>query len=259
MSSLRAVSSRVGVAVALAFVLLSFGSSSTTMATSSKQVTRFASETPAQILAASAAAADSAKSVSMSGTLQASNFAGNFTFAVVFPSRLSATIVKGRTRLQAIFVSPELDLKANLAYWDSKAPKAIAQQYANRWLTLKGSAGATLVKEFQALAKLYTPRSVACTLAGFPHPTLVGTRTVAGEASVELHSAGPSGHDSINVYIATAAPHLPLRQDITRHAAEPALRSCPHIPGAIPARGSVRYSDWNTVTITTPAHATALP
>jgi hypothetical protein len=230
------------------------------MATSSSEVKGFASEAPAQILLVSARAAHSAKSVRMSGTLQASNFKhGNFTFALVFPSRGSFTIVRGESRLQAIFSPSVLDLRANLAYWDAKAPRAIARRYANRWLTLTGSAGAKFVNEFQALAKAYALRSVACTLAEYPHPTLVGTPTVAGEPSVELHSTGPSGNDSLDVYIATAAPHLTLRVDVTRHAAEPPLRSCAGIHGTKPGSGHVSYYDWNTATIPAPTHVTAVP
>jgi hypothetical protein len=254
------MSARVGAAVGVTFVLTSCGSSSTTIATSSTQVTKFASETPAQILAASARATDSAKSVRISGTLQASNFKqGNITLAVVYPSRLSITIVRGQTEEQVVSVPAGTDLRANLAYWDSKGPKAIAQRYANRWLTLDGSAGETLAKKFQTLLTVYMARNVACTLARFPRPTLVETTTVAGQVSLELHSNGPSGHDSKNLYIAAAAPHFPLRQDVTVHAAEPAVSSCPRIPGAKPASGSVSYSDWNVVTITTPAHTTTLP
>jgi hypothetical protein len=259
MRRLRAVSSRFGAAVGLIVGLASCGSSSTTISTSSAQMTKFASETPTQILIAAARAGQPAKSVRLSGTLQTSSVKGNFTFAFAFPSRLSATVVQGENRLQAISEPPELYLRANLAYWDSKTPQATARQYANRWLTLKGPAGAKLAKKFKNLADLYKPTNVACTLARLPHPTVVGTTTVAGQASVEVHSDGPSGHDSYNLYIATAAPHLTLRQDVTIRAAEPAPRSCPGLPAAVPLKAHVRYSDWNAVTIATPSHVTPIP
>ncbi len=192
--------------------------------------------------------------------LRAANVSqGKIVIAVEYSSRMAITVVRGQDKEQVISVPAGIDVRANLAYWDTKAPTRVAQRYANRWLTFSGSAGAALTKNFRALVRLYNARSVACSLAQFPHPTLVGTTTVAGQASVELHSAGPSGHDSKSLYIAAAAPHFPLRQDITIHAAEPPVSRCPHVSGPKPSTGSVSYSDWNAVTITAPANATTLP
>jgi hypothetical protein len=242
------------VAAGLSFALAGCGASS---AHPSVTPGSFASESAAQILATSARAADSAKSVELRGALRASNTNRTiFTLAVVYPSRLSVTIVRGQFREQVISVPAETEVRANLAFWESKTPEATARRYANRWLALPGSAGGALTKQFQALLKVFTARNVACTLARFPHPTLVGTTTVAGQASIELHSNGPSGHDSENLYIATAAPHLPLRQDTTRHAAEASPRSCPGTRDATAGSGYVIYSDWNAVTITPAAYAT---
>jgi hypothetical protein len=96
----------------------------------------------------------SAKSLRISGTLRASNFKqGSFTLAVVYPSRLSITIVRGKTEEQVIAVPAGTFLMANLAYWDSKTAQATAQQYANRWLMLPGPTGATLARKFEVLLK----------------------------------------------------------------------------------------------------------
>jgi hypothetical protein len=238
-------------------VLAACGASRTPSARSSTHAATFLSETPEQILKTAARAADSAASFRISARIKASNVpTRTFTIAVVYPTRLSVAFVQARAREEVISVPTGTYVKANLAGLEDNLPKATARRYANQWLTLPGSAGATVATKFRAILRTFAARSVACTLAQFPNPTRVGTTTVAGQASVELHSNGPSDRDSEKLWIAAAAPHFPLLLEITRHSAEAPLRSCPGVPGAKAASGYGSYSDWNAVTITAPARST---
>ena len=187
---------------------------------SSSSGTGVASKSTSEILAASKAAADSAGSVHVTGSLKSNGtpIALNLSLASGHGGR--GQISQGNLSFNLIVIGNTIYIKGSPAFYSHFGGSAAAQLFQDKWLKAPVSGG-----ELGSLAALTNfSQLLNQTLAS--QGTLVKgpTSTVAGTPVVELHNTSNNG----SLFIATTGKPYPIQ--IVKHGSE---------------TGHVTFTDWN--------------
>lgn len=189
------------------------------------------SKSPTEILAASKAAADSANSMHVTGTL-----AGNGTPITLNLSLASGhggrgQISEGGLSFELIVVGDTIYIKGSPAFYSHFGGTAAAQLFQGKWLKAPATGG-----ELGSLAAL-TNFGKLLDQALASHGTLTkgGISTVAGQPVIELRDTSHSN----SLFVATSGKPYPVQ--IAKHGSE---------------TGHITFTDWNQpVSLSAPAGA----
>jgi hypothetical protein len=179
-----------------------------------------ASKSPADILAASKAAADSASSVHVAGTLASNGTPITLNLSLASGQGGRGQISEGSLSFELIVVGNTIYIKGSPAFYSHFGGTAAAQLFQGKWLKAPISSG-----ELGSLAALTNfGKLLDQTLAS--HGTLAKgpTSTVAGAPVIELHDTSHNG----SLFIATSGKPYPIQ--IVKHGSE---------------TGHVTFTDWN--------------
>ncbi len=190
-----------------------------------------ASKSASEILAASKAAADSASSVHVSGSLKSNGTPITLDLSLASGHGGRGQISQGSLSFNLIVVGDTIYLKGSPAFYSHFGGSAAAQLFQGKWLKAPVSGG-----ELGSLAGLTNlTQLLSQTLAS--HGTLVKgpTSTVAGTPVIELHDTSDNG----SLFVATTGKPYPIQ--IVKHGSE---------------TGQITFTDWNhPVSLSAPSGA----
>jgi hypothetical protein len=190
-----------------------------------------ASKSTSEILAASKAAADSASSVHVAGSLNSNGTPITLDLSLASGHGGRGQISQGNLAFNLIVVGDTIYIKGSPAFYSHFGGSAAAQLFQGKWLKAPISGG-----ELGSLAALTNfSQLLNQTLAS--QGTLVKgpTSTVAGTPVVELHNTSNNG----SLFIATTGKPYPIQ--IVKHGSE---------------TGRITFTDWNQpVTLSPPSGA----
>jgi hypothetical protein len=194
---------RIGALVAAllaAIVVAACGSSGSH--TTSSAGNGVASKSPEQILSAAVAAAESASSMHVSGTLHQGGTLG-LDLALVTGKGAAGTISQGAPRFKLVVVGGDFYFQGNRAFWLNAAhSQAAVQLLLGKWIRYP-SAGA----QFASVSHLTSITSLMNALVK-AHGTLSkgATTTVAGQPAIALNDSNGG-----KLYVATTGKPYPLK------------------------------------------------
>lgn len=168
------------------------------------------SKSPTEILAASKAAADSASSVHVAGTLTSNGTPVTLNLSLSSGHGGRGQISQGSLSFELIVVSDTIYIKGSPAFYSHFGGAAAAQLFQGKWLKAPISGG-----ELGSLASLTDfGRLLDQTLAS--HGTLAkgATTTVAGEPVIELRDTSNNG----SLFVASTGKPYPI--EIVKHGSE---------------------------------------
>ena len=213
----------VPVALAVAGCGSSSSSSSSGNGVSSKSAT--------EILAASKAAADSASSVHVAGTLTSNGTPITLNLSLASGHGGRGQISEGNLSFNLIVIGDTIYIKGSPAFYSHFGGTAAAQLFQGKWLKAPVSGG-----ELGSLAALTNfSQLLDQTLTG--HGTLAkgATSTVAGQPVVELRDTSHNG----SLFVATSGKPYPIQ--IVKHGSE---------------TGHITFTGWNQpVSLSAPSGA----
>jgi hypothetical protein len=182
-----------------------------------------ASKTPAEILAATKAAADSASSVHVAGALGSGGSPITLDLGLVAGHGGRGRISEGGLAFELIVVAGTVYIKGSPSFYSHYGGAAAAQLFRGRWLKAPATTG-----ELASLASLASLTNLGHlldqTLSG--HGTLArgATTTVSGQPVIELRDTAKDG----SLYVATTGQPFPIA--IVKRGAE---------------AGRVAFTNWN--------------
>jgi hypothetical protein len=189
------------------------------------------SKSPTEILAASKAAADSASSVHVAGTLASNGTPITLNLSLASGHGGRGQISEGSLSFELIVVGDTIYIKGSPAFYSHFGGAAAAQLFQGKWLKAPISGG-----ELGSLAALTNfGKLLDQTLSS--HGTLVkgATSTVAGQPVIELRDTSRNG----SLFVATSGQPYPV--EIVKHGSE---------------TGHIAFSAWNQpVSLSAPAGA----
>jgi hypothetical protein len=192
-----------------------------------------ASKSPSEILAASKAAAGSASSVHVAGSLTSNGTPIKLDLSLASGHGGRGTISEGSLSFELIVVGDTIYVKGSPAFYSHFGGAAAAQLFQGKWLRAPVSGS-----ELSSLAALTDfGKLLDQTLAG--HGTLVrgSTSTVASQPVVELHDTSRNG----SLFVATTGSPYPV--EIVKG-------------GSGSETGHISFTDWNApVSLSAPAGA----
>jgi hypothetical protein len=190
-------------ALAAALVIAACGSSSSGGSHSTSVASNgVASKSPQQILNAAVAAAESAGSVHVSGTLHEQSNIG-LDLDLVTGKGAAGTISQGAPRFRLIVAGGNFYFQGNRAFWlHASHSQAAVQLLLGKWIRYP-SAGA----QFASVAHLTSIKALMDALVK-SHGTLSkgSTTTVAGQPAIALNDSNGG-----KLYVATAGKPYPLK------------------------------------------------
>jgi hypothetical protein len=193
-----------------------------------------ASKSPAEILAATKAAADSASSVHIAGSLSSGGSPITLNMYLVSGTGGRGQLAENGLSFELIVVDGSIYIKGSPAFYSHFGGAAAAQLFHGKWLKAPANSG-----ELASLASL-TDLGKLIDQALTNTSTLVkGTSTtIGGQPAVELTDPTKDG----SIYVATTGKPFPVQ--LVKRGAE---------------SGRVTFSGWNQpVSLTPPANAVDL-
>ena len=193
-------------ALLAAIAVAACGSSSSHSTTSTSN--GIASKSPAQILNSAVAAAESARSVHVSGTLHQQSPLG-LDLDLVTGKGAAGTISQGAPRFKLIVVGGDFYFQGNRAFWLKAAhSQAAVQLLLGKWIR-EPSAGS----QFASVSHLTSIKSLMQALVK-AHGTLSkgSTTTIAGQPAIALNDSNGG-----KLYVATRGKPYPLKL-IAKHS-----------------------------------------
>ena len=191
------------------------------------------SKSPTEILAASKAAADSAGSVHVVGSLASNGTPIQLNLSLASGHGGRGTISEGSLSFELIVVGDTIYIKGSPAFYSHFGGAAAAQLFQGKWLRAPVSGS-----ELSSLAALANfGKLLDQSLAS--HATLVRgtTSTVAGQPVIELRDTSHAG----SLFVATTGQPYPV--EIVKR-------------GSGPETGRISFTDWNApVSLAAPAGA----
>lgn len=190
-----------------------------------------ASKSASEILTASKAAADSASSVHVAGTLTSKGTPITLDLSLASGHGGHGQISQGGLSFSLIVVGDTLYLKGSPAFYSHFGGSAAAQLFQGKWLKAPASGG-----ELGSLAALTNFRQLLDqTLTTHDNITKGATTTTAGQPAIELRDPAQGG----TLFIATTGEPYPI--EIVKHGSE---------------TGHISFTDWNKpVTLSAPSGA----
>ncbi len=189
------------------------------------------SKSPSEILAASKAAADSASSVHVVGTLASNGTPITLNLSLATGHGGRGQISEGSLSFELIVVGDTIYIKGSPAFYSHFGGTAAAQLFQGKWLKAPISSG-----ELGSLAALTNVgKLLDQTLTS--HGTLAkgATTTVAGQAVIELRDTSHNG----SLFVATTGKPYPI--EIIKHGSE---------------TGHITFTNWNQpVSLSAPSDA----
>lgn len=178
------------------------------------------SKSATEILAASKAAADSASSVHVVGTLTNNGTPITLNLHLASGKGGRGQISQGSLAFELIVVGDTLYIKGSPAFYSHFGGAAAAQLFQGKWLKAPVSGG-----ELGSLAAL-TNFSKLLDQTLTTHDTLAkgATKTIAGQPAIELRDSTQNG----SLFIATTGKPYPV--EIVKHGSE---------------TGHISFTDWN--------------
>jgi hypothetical protein len=179
-----------------------------------------ASKTPAEILAATKAAADSASSVRVAGALSSGGSPITLNLSLVAGHGGRGQVSEGGLAFELIVIDSTVYIKGSPAFYSHFGGAAAAQLFQGKWLKASVSSG-----ELASLASLTNlGKLLDQALAG--HGTLAkgATTTVSGQPVIELRDTAKDG----SLYVATTGQPYPI--EIVKRGSE---------------TGHVSFTHWN--------------
>ncbi len=220
----------------------------------------YAKHSAASILSDTAQAIGAAGSFVLAGTIDQHGTHVSTTVDFHRPADLAASIVEGPELIRVVTLTTGSYIYGNTVFWKSHAgglSASLVARYANRWFKAPASLAGSLTSSFKDL----TPKVLSeCLSTTFPQPTVQGTRMLAGQSVVVLHSdGGTPGSGAGDLYVSTQAPHYPLRFQPTGATAPGGTGVCAKSAIGASAKGVVDFSGWDATSVSAPAHAAPLP
>jgi hypothetical protein len=189
------------------------------------------SKSPTEILAASKAAADSAGSVHVVGTLTSNGTPITLNLHLASGHGGRGQISQGNLSFELIVIGDTIYIKGSPAFYSHFGGSAAAQLFQGKWLKAPVSGG-----ELGSLAAL-TNFGKLLDQSLTSHGTLAKgvTTTLAGQPVIELRDTSHNG----SLFVATTGKPYPIQ--IVKHGSE---------------TGHIAFTDWNQpVSLSTPSNA----
>jgi hypothetical protein len=192
------------------------------------------SKTAAQIVSESKAAADSASSVHVSGSLKSGGTPVTLDLDLVAGKGARGEISQGGASFKLILLGDTAYISGSPAFYRSLGGSAAAQLFNGKWLKASAKTG-----EFASFSQLGDMRKlIDTTLASNGTLTKGATTTVNGQKAIAITDASKDG----TLYVATGGKPYPLQ--ISKGGSE---------------SGKITFDNWNQpVTIATPANSVDL-
>ncbi len=222
---------RALLALLLAFVLTGILTGALAGCGSSSSGNGVSSKSATEILAATKAAADSATSVRVSGTLSSGGTPITLDMYLSAGAGGKGQLSENGLSFELVVVNDTVYIKGSPAFYSHFGGAAAAQLFRGKWLKAPATSGelATLAS-LTNLGKILD-QALASTGALVKGPTT----TVNGQQAIELTDYAKSG----SLYVATTGKPYPVQ--ISKHGSE---------------TGKVTFSEWDKpVTLTAPTNA----
>lgn len=191
-----------------------------------------ASKSPAEILAAAKAAADSASSVRVAGSTVTGGTPISLDLSLVAGKGGRGRLSQSGLSFELIEIDGTIYINGSPAFYSHFAGPAAAQLLHGKWLK-----ASTSNASFAGLSSLTDLRNLLDAALSSSHNSLtkVGTTTIDGQPAVGVKDTAQNG----TLYVATTGTAYPL--EITKNGS---------------GGGKITFSEWNKpVTLTAPANA----
>jgi hypothetical protein len=221
----------------------------------------YAKQPVGKIIAATASALDAATSFQGTGSIKIGQSYAGVSFSIVLPTNIELTLRKGSSLIQLISLPGASYINANTVFWQmqrSGLTAAQASEFSNRWYRAPAATGSSLTKSLKG----FSPKRLATCLAQDNGDLrVIGTATIAGQATVVLHQSGQQpGTYPADLYVSSSAPHYLVRLRGMGRTAPGGTGPCADTNTSEGAEHNVlSFSHWNAVHITAPPNAKPLP
>jgi hypothetical protein len=219
----------------------------------------YAKQAPAKILSDAAGALGGASSYEATGVVPMGGAKYTATLAVAGTTRYELSLAHGSTLVKALRLSSQSYIYASPAFWQKEASSGLTgaelKRLANKWFTVPTANAGQLTG---AVSDVTPKQLAACLTRGFTKPTVNGTATQAGQSTVVLHTSGNAATGPpADLYVSASSPHYPLR--FVQLGGQEGGGNCSSSLLDNDGKGYFDFSSWNTVKLSAPAGATALP
>jgi hypothetical protein len=221
----------------------------------------YAKQPVGKILKATASALQAATSFQGTGSIKMGQSYAGVSFSLVLPTTIEFTLHKGSSLIQLISLPGANYINANTAFWQKQGSgltAAQASEFSNRWYRAPAATGSGLAK---SLGDFSPKRLATCLAQDKGDLRVIGTATVAGQATVVVHQSGQQpGTYPADLYILSSAPHYLVRLRGMGKTTPGGTGPCADTDTSEGAEHNVlTFSHWNAVHITAPPNAKPLP
>ncbi len=249
-----------GSAGALATAVLAGACGSSHSAVRSAPAAAYRQQSAPAIIAEVVSALKTVTGYRATGSVKVDGAYDGVAYSVKLPSDLDFSLREGSQLERLISLPGAGYLYANTAFWRAHGHLSAAQaaSVANRWFKTSSSDAAGLTKSLGDIGPAQLGTCLSREVRTF---SVTGHTTVAGQAVVVLHDSGAQpGTYPANLYVATRAPHYPVRLQATGNARPGGSGPCAKGSGdRDSAHNVLTFSDWNAVTVSAPPDAKPLP